>query len=232
MADKDLSSLFDTDVKKFQGVDDENKYFTLFKTQKNQNVYSTGDGIVTSVKNSDKGYTVKIKYNINSEEIEIKYQYLTSVNVTNNNNVYQGQLIGTVSTNMKLYIFNKTTNKTEEPKRWFRNPPENLPKTFVPEKGEKENPNEKITTKDTTEKPVNQNREERKRKFKDFGIGNILGLPFTLVGKGIESMTKRGEKEKEKEKEEKNDDLAPDIQFEQYNHLVSEEIQRIKELMK
>ena len=131
MADKDLSSLFDTDVKKFQGVDDENKYFTLFKTQKNQNVYSTGDGIVTSVKNSDKGYIVKIKYNINSEEIEIKYQYLTSVNVTNNNNVYQGQLIGTVSTNMKLYIFNKTTNKTEEPKRWFRNPPENLPKTFA-----------------------------------------------------------------------------------------------------
>ena len=233
MANNDLSSIFKSETKKYKGIDTSNEYFTQFVTEKNQNIYSPADGVVTSVKNLNQGYVVKIKLELDKEEIETKFQYLSSINVSSGSKIKKGDKIGTTGSNvLRLFIYKE--GKTQNPDNWFHRSPEQLT----------DKNDDDIKQKDKNEKKNSEytkdlDKEERRKKLKDaFGIADIIGLPFSLVGKGIKSMqddAKKAEEDIKKNKEKKKEDdtdLSPDIQFEEFKRLVSEDIVRIKELMK
>jgi hypothetical protein len=239
MANNDLSSIFKSDTKKYQGIDNSNEYFTQFVTEKNQNIYSPADGVVSSVKNLNQGYVVKIKLEFDKEEIETKFQYLSSINVSSGSKIKKGDKIGTSGSNvLRLFIYKE--GKTQNPDNWFRRRPEQLTDKMDDDLKQKDkSDNEKG---DSGYNSKYLDREKRKEKLKDaFGIADVIGLPFSLVGKGIKSMQDdakkakediRKKKEQSKNKKEEETDLSSDIQFENYKKTISEEVERIKKLMK
>ena len=238
MANNDLSSIFKSDTKKYQGIDTSNEYFTQFVTEKNQNIYSPADGVVSSVKNLNQGYVVKIKLEFDKEEIETKFQYLSSINVSSGSKIKKGDKIGTSGSNvLRLFIYKE--GKTQNPDNWFRRRPEQLIDKMDDDFKQKDKSSNEKGGSDYNSKYLD--REKRKEKLKDaFGIADIIGLPFSLVGKGIKSMQDdakkakediRKKKEQPKNKEEETD-LNSDIQFENYKKTISEEVERIKKLMK
>jgi hypothetical protein len=226
-------------IKKSQGQSD-GEYYVEFYNSSGLPVISPYDGVVSNTRETNIGYKVKILHDVNGEKIESTFENLSSLSVSSGQKLSMGDRIGmTGSKRVKLYLFNKNTNRTENPKKW-------LPDPFVTQIGTSDG-DEDITTPKTTKKIKSTYQDPQEIPA---GLETILALPFTAMKKGIQNMFSDSEKankereerkqqkelEKEfkrKEEEKKQKYISPDIKFENYTrNIVKEEIDRIKKLMK
>jgi septal ring factor EnvC (AmiA/AmiB activator) len=227
-------------IKKYQGQSD-GEYFVEFINSSGLPVLSPYDGIVTNTRETNSGYKIKILHSVNNESIETTFENLSSINVSSGQRISKGDRVGmTGNKRVKLYIFNKNTNRTEKPKKW-------LPEPFVTQTDTTSSEEEEILSPKTTKKLSTTYKDSKELPA---GIETILALPFTAMKKGIQNMFSDSEKAnrereerkqqkelekelKKKEEEKRQKDISPDIRFESYKtNIAKEEIDRIKELMK
>jgi len=230
---------------------DESKYFIEFNNQPAYPVLSPYDGIVTFTRETDSGYTIKLKHNINNDELESVIENLSTLYVSNGQQVAKNQRLGLTGKNkVKYFIKNKLTNKFENPKDYLRGTFVSEFERTLPQKERKSDSKELSISK--TKEPSTST-DNFKTDQKAAGPESILALPFSAFGSGLKSIFRDAEKankereerkekkklEKElkkqekKKKEENDDNLATDIQFEgTTKKIVLEEIERITKLMK
>lgn len=232
-------------VKKRIDTQDSN-YYTEFDSQPAFPILSPYDGIVSFTRETNTGYTIKIKHNINNQEIESKFENLSTIYVSPGQQVTKEQKIGLSGKNrIKLFITNKSTNKSEKPQDWIKG---DFVKKFDSQSTETKSgvEPEKETSSLKSKFPKSKQVTSLKDK-KAGGLASLLAIPFGAMEMGIKNMfsdaeeankereekKQKKELEKEMKKKEKEKDLSPDIQFEHKEiNLVTEEINRIKELMK
>ena len=232
--------------KKRMGLEDED-YFIEFDSTSALPVISPFDGNITHTRETNSGYVVKIEHQINNEKIESKFENLSTIYVSPGQKISKGDRVGMTGKNkLKLFINNLTTGKTERPKTWIG--------------GAFETSFEKTSDKKEKE-PESKEKESESKEKKSYGTGDtplqlqhLLALPFAAVGSGIsgilkdvkkekkekeenkkrkEEDKKQKEIEKQKKKEEEENNLSPDIQFEEIQkRIILEEINRIKQLLK
>ena len=230
---------------------DNSKYFVEYNNQPAFPVLSPYDGIVTFTRESDSGYTIKLRHKINNEELECTIENLSTLYVSNGQQVYKEQKIGLTGKNrIKVFIKNKTKNTFENPKDWIKGTYVSNFESTTTQKEKKSNSKDLTTSKT---KETNISTDKFKIDQKASGPESILALPFSALGSGLKSIFRDAEKtnkereerkekskleielkkQEKKKKEENDDDLATDIQFEETTKkIVLEEIERIKKLMK
>ena len=233
---------------KLIGLED-NKYFIEFDSTSALPVLSPYNGKVIYTREENNGYVVKLEHNVDNERIETRFENLSTIYVSTGQNVNKGERIGmTGRKRMKLFIKNLSTNQSEKPKQWVGG----IYVNSFDKSTEKELPKQKTKEKET--KISTNSYKDSSSKELPPNLASLLAFPITALGGGFKGIlqdlkqekidreerkkTKEEEKkqkqlDKEKKKEEEEKNLSPDIQLEQTNKkIVSEEILRIKQLMK
>ena len=199
-----------------------------------KDIVSPGDGEITRMIEGSLGYYVHIEHNLeNNNKITSVFFPVVNPLVSKGSTVKKGQRIGSLGkSTINLNFYKNDDSQPDNPKKYLQN---------IDFKEFKSNNQSKETETSSSKKQGQSSSDYSYRsgeKFSDtYGKEELsknfmkgIFAPFTIGKEFIKQSF--GRKSTSKKQEDDDTDLSPDIQFEEYKRLVSENIERIKELMK
>jgi len=197
-----------------------------------KDIVSPGDGEITKMIEGKNGYYVHIQHTLeNNNKITSVFFPVVNPLVSKGSIVTKGQRIGSLGkSTINLSFYKNYDTQPDNPKKYLGNidykefKSDNQSNETEPSSSKKQGQSSSYYSYKSGEKFSDR--------YGDLSKNFMKGIlaPLTIGSEFIKQSF--GRKSTSKKKKDDDTDLSPDIQFEEFKRLVSEDIVRIKELMK